>query len=86
MPVISVFFGIMIRMYHADHAPPHFHAMYGDHDAIVEIVSGRIIAGHLPPRVRSLVEEWRRKRVSELKRAWQDAQNLKAPRRIKPLE
>ena len=86
MPVVSVFFGIVVRMYHADHAPPHFHATYGDHEAIVDISSGRVLAGRLPPRVRSLVEEWRRARHSELKRAWLDCQALKPPHRVKPLE
>lgn len=86
MPVLSVFLGIVIRMYHADHAPPHFHATYGDHEAILEIGSGKVLAGRLPPRVLALVEEWRRKRLAELKRAWQDAQALKPPRRVRPLE
>jgi hypothetical protein len=28
MPVASIFFGIVIRMYHDEHPPPHFHASY----------------------------------------------------------
>ncbi|MFK0570419.1 DUF4160 domain-containing protein [Endozoicomonas sp.] len=35
MPVISSFFGIYIRMYHADHAPPHIHAAYQGHEALI---------------------------------------------------
>lgn len=37
MPTISVFFGILIRMYYDDHNPPHFHAYYGEHEAIIAI-------------------------------------------------
>ena len=48
MPVISSFFGIYIRMYHADHAPPHIHAEYQGHEALVEISTGHILEGSLP--------------------------------------
>lgn len=37
MPCISKFFGIAIYMYYSDHAPPHFHAIYGEHEAAVDI-------------------------------------------------
>ena len=39
MPEISRFFGIVIRMFYNDHAPPHFHAEYGEHEALIEIES-----------------------------------------------
>ena len=34
MPTISMFYGIIIRMYYDDHNPPHFHAFYGDYKAV----------------------------------------------------
>lgn len=37
MPTISEFFGIIIRMYYDDHNPPHFHAYYGDYQALIRI-------------------------------------------------
>ena len=40
VPTISAFYGIVINMYARDHAPPHFHAEYGEHEAMVEIESG----------------------------------------------
>jgi hypothetical protein len=39
MPTISSFYGILIRMFYNDHAPPHFHARYGEFEATVEIES-----------------------------------------------
>ena len=57
MPVISRFFGI-ITMYWDDHQPAHFHAKYGDFEAVVEIKTG-VVSGKLPPRVLGLVQEWR---------------------------
>lgn len=86
MPVLSVFFGILIKMFHDDHNPPHFHVDYGEFHAVVEISSGDVLAGKLPRRVGTLVAEWRREHVHELRRAWNDAQRGRQPRRIRPLE
>ena len=47
MPEISRFLGIIIRMYYRDHAPPHFHAEYGEYEITVEIATG-IVTGHFP--------------------------------------
>jgi hypothetical protein len=40
MPEISRFYGIVIKMYHNDHSPPHLHAEYGG----AEIVAGWLTA------------------------------------------
>jgi hypothetical protein len=37
MPTISVFYGIVIQMFWREHAPPHFHALYGEYEALIEI-------------------------------------------------
>ena len=37
MPELCRFFGIIIRMYYNDHAPPHFHAVYGEDEVLIEI-------------------------------------------------
>jgi hypothetical protein len=51
MPEISRFFGIVIKMYLEDHPPPHFHAEYGEHEALLDIHALVVIGGRLPPRV-----------------------------------
>jgi hypothetical protein len=86
VPVLSVFFGITVRVYFEDHAPPHIHVEYGEHRAIVEIETGSLLAGRLPDRCKRLVEEWRAVRIAELRSAWKAAQASKAPRRIPPLD
>ena len=48
MPKRSQFFGIAIYMYYRDHAPPHFHAIYGEHEAIFEIATGSISSELFP--------------------------------------
>ena len=86
MPVISTFLGIIVRVYHDDHSPPHVHVQYGEHEAIVEISSGRVLGGRLPPRIRRLVVEWLLERRAAVTRAWELARLHRAVPRVRPLE
>jgi hypothetical protein len=67
MPTIPWFYGIAIRMYVRDHAPPHFHAIYGEHEANVSIESGDVIEGELPRAAVRLVKEWTLARQEKLR-------------------
>ena len=58
MPELSRIFGIIIRMYYDDHPPPHFHALYGQHEMQVGIDPIVILHGRLPGRAVSMVIEW----------------------------
>ena len=61
MPTISMFYGIIIRMYFFDdqqHSLPHIHVHYQDYSAIVEIPGGSIIEGKLPKAKQKLVDAW----------------------------
>jgi hypothetical protein len=58
MPQISYFLGVIIRMFYRDHNPPHFHAFYGEHQALIDIQKNEILSGSLPPRVLGIVVEW----------------------------
>jgi len=58
MPVISSFYGIVIKMYFGDHLPPHFHAEYGEFAAQIAIYDFAIVEGCLPPKALALVVEW----------------------------
>lgn len=86
VPIVSVFFGIVIKLYHGDHNPPHFHATYGEYEAIVEIKTGKLLGGSLPPRALKLVDEWRKMHSDDLSRAWESVVSNKPPKRIKGLE
>ncbi|CAN5836666.1 hypothetical protein BH23GEM5_BH23GEM5_23900 [soil metagenome] len=66
MPLIAEFYGILIRMFYNDHAPPHFHAVYGEHELVVGISPIRILDGQAPNRVRSMVLEWSALHQTEL--------------------
>lgn len=86
MPTISEFFGILILMYYNDHAPPHFHARYGEHEALLRIEPLGILKGHLPPKALSLVIEWAVIHQQELMKDWSLAENLQKLKKIPPLE
>lgn len=85
MPRISAFYGIVVSMYFADHAPPHFHARYGEHEAQVLVASGEILAGSLPRRAASMVEEWTALHRVELERNWERAVAEEPLATIEPL-
>ena len=72
MPVISSFYGILIRMYFGDHVPPHFHAEYGEFSAQIRIADFGIEAGYLPPKALALVVEWASIHQSELMINWKN--------------
>jgi hypothetical protein len=58
VPRISFFYGIAITMYFYDHDPPHFHAQYAEHHAVIAIESGKVLLGSLPAGALKLVGEW----------------------------
>ncbi len=73
MPKVSEFYGIVIALFYADHAPPHFHARYGESEVLVEIDSLRALRGRLPRRALALVLEWAVLHQRELHAAWERA-------------
>ena len=50
MPTISIFYGIIIQMFWREHGPPHFHALYAEHEAVIDLRDFRVIRGSLPRR------------------------------------
>ena len=85
MPVISRFYGIVIRMYFVDHAPPHFHAIYGGEEAVVAIDDGSVLRGSIPERAIRLVREWAELHREELLDDWDRAQQPNPLLPIDPL-
>lgn len=86
MPEISRFFGIIIKMFFDDHNPPHFHAEYSGHLALIDIRNLSIFSGHLPPRVMGLVIEWATIHQEELFADWERARAQQELQKIAPLE
>jgi len=86
MPRISEFYGIAVYMYYRDHAPPHFHAIYGQEEATFEIASGEILMGKLPRRARTLVRDWAMEHIGELQKNWELARESQPLNQIQPLQ
>ena len=84
MPILSKFYGITIRMYfqQSEHNPPHIHALYGDYIAAVDIQTGEILEGKLPPKALSMVQEWTEWHKNDLLQIWKTQEFIKLP----PLE
>jgi hypothetical protein len=82
MPVIASFYGIIIKMYFNDHLPPHFHAIYGEYNALFDLNTLEMLEGDLPNRARKLTVEWATQYQAELIEIWK-TQNF---RKLKGLE
>ena len=84
MPVISMFYGIIIMMQYNEHNPPHFHATYQGAEASFNL-DGEIIAGDFPRKQHRMVEAWCLIHHDELVAEWDLAIDQKSVFRIEPL-
>ena len=85
MPRLAAFYGIVIYMYIRDHGLAHFHARYGEDEAVIEVVTGKLLADGLPRRQMTMVREWTELHHHELLTAWQRASMGEPPGTIEPL-
>ena len=85
MPTISRFYGILIQMYFGDHPPPHFHALYAEFEAVIDIRTFEVLRGELPLRAVALVLEWAQQHRNALMRDWELCVQNQMPERIRPL-
>lgn len=86
MAELSRFFGIVIGIFFREHGRPHFHAVYGEFEAVIEIESGKLISGKLPKRAMTLVREWHAQHRAELSNNWDRARRHMTVKKIAPLE
>jgi len=86
MPEVSRFFGIIIRIFFNEHHPPHFHATYGDTEALIEIDTLGVYRGSLPRRALAMVLEWAALHRDQLRRDWTLAQSGQPVEPIEPLD
>lgn len=84
MPTISMFYGILIRMYYDDHNPPHFHAYYNNYEAVITL-NGEVINGYFPKKQLKLVEAWVIIHKKELEANWLLCKNNEEVFNIQPL-
>ena len=87
MPTISLFYGIIIRMFWKDtdrHKLPHMHAYYGEYEAVFTL-DGEILSGKFPNKQATLVKAWALLHEEDLNANWQLTLNGEETYRIEPL-
>jgi hypothetical protein len=89
MPVISMFYGLIVSMYYLDnkrHHSPHIHVRFQDQEAVFSIPEGMILEGSLPKGKSKLVEAWIELHQDELMADWQLASSGQRIFSIEPLK
>jgi Domain of unknown function (DUF4160) len=86
VPTISVFYGITIQMFWRDHSPPHFHALYAEHEVLVDLRDLSVLRGGLPKRALTMVLEWAGQHQGQLMENWTLCSHLRPLRPIEPLK
>ena len=84
MPTLSMFYGIVTRMYFDDHNPPHFHALYQDSKASFDF-EGNLLEGSMPQKQQKLIAAWATIHKDDLEANWQLASEEEALFKIEPL-
>jgi len=72
-------------MFFDDHAPPHLHAKYGEHQAQIAIATGEVLHGSLPRRALNLAQEWTEPHREELVADWERAEREEPLANIEPV-
>lgn len=88
MPVISMFYGIIVSLYYIDnkrHNRPHIHVKYQENEVVMGIPEGDILEGSIPRNKLKLVEAWIEIHRDELMADWELAANGQQPYKIEPL-
>ena len=85
MPAISIFFGIVIRMFYKDHEPPHFHAEYQGQRGKFDLTGKMLVGGIQSKTALRLIRQWARQHEAEIRANWQRMKADKPLEAIEPL-
>lgn len=89
MPVISMFYGVIVMMYYFDnrrHHEPHIHVKYGEEEAVVSIPGGNVLEGTVRVNKLKLVQAWIEIHQEDLMADWNLAANGQPVFKIEPLK
>ena len=86
MPVISMFFGIVITMFYNDHDPVHFHAEYQGQRAKFDLDGELLVGVFRSQTAQRLIREWAAAHQTEIKANWENARLGRPLMRIEPLD
>lgn len=82
MPTLAIVDGVKIRFFAREHPPPHFHAVFAEHRAQIEIASLKVLRGNLPPAKLRAIVSWARTRREPLMKAWDAVHAKRKPEKI----
>ena len=88
MPTISMFYGIIIRMYSepgSPHHEPHIHAEYAGQRAVIAL-DGHVIAGEIPENKLRMVQVWIDIHQEDLQANWNLLYSGEPAFKIEPLK
>jgi len=86
MPTLSIFYGLVVKMYYKDHQKPHIHVQYQDDNAVIEIETAELKEGNLPIRQLRFVQAWVEIHKEDLMSNWKLCKDGNEPFRIEPLK
>ena len=82
MPTVAIVEGVKIQFYAREHPPEHFHAVFAEHRAQIDIESLRVLKGSLPRAKLAAVISWAEPRRVALRRAWDMVLAKQRPEKI----
>jgi len=77
MPTIAIVMGVRIVIYPKDHLPPHLHARFAEHEAMISIVTGDVLQGSLPRPKLTAVQDWLAVRREHVAYIWEEIRALR---------
>ena len=83
MPTVAIVEGANLLMYANDHAPPHFHVLFAEHRAVIDIQTLKLSRGELPRAKLKAITKWAAPRRMRLLKAWEVTQMRLIPERIR---
>ena len=72
MPIISKFYGMVVKMYYlaSEHNPPHIHVIYGEYIGVINLLTLEMMQGDLPNKALSIIKDWTLIHRDELIEMW----------------
>ncbi len=77
MPTIAIVFGVRIIIYPKEHLPPHLHAKFAEHEAMISILTGDVLEGSLPRAKLRAVQQWLARHREQVAYIWREIRDLR---------
>ncbi len=77
MPTIALVSGVRVIIYPKDHLPPHLHAKFAEHEAMISIVTGDVLEGSFPRAKLRAVQEWLAARREQVAYVWREIREMR---------